>query len=137
MNLGKSKLQFSHSSIITFTLLFLTEITIAVFFKEGFIRHTFGDYLVVLLLYFFLKSFVSASNTILANVTVLIAFTVEFIQLTPLLKSIGLENHSLANLVLGNTFSVTDLLAYTFGYLTIIIFNSYFLCKHFLPNKTK
>jgi len=137
MNLGKSKLQFSHSSIITFTLLFLTEITIAVFFKEGFIRHTFGDYLVVLLLYFFLKSFVSASNTILANVTVLIAFTVEFIQLTPLLKSIGLENHSLANLVLGNTFSVTDLLAYTFGYLTIIIFNSSFLCKHFLPNKTK
>jgi len=137
MNLGKSKLQFSHSSFITFTLLFLTEITIAVFFKEGFIRHTFGDYLVVLLLYFFLKSFVSASNTILANVTVLIAFTVEFIQLTPLLKSIGLENHSLANLVLGNTFSVTDLLAYTFGYLTIIIFNSSFLCKHFLPNKTK
>jgi len=55
MNLEKSKLQFSHSSFIAFALLFLTEIAIAVFFKGGFIRHTFGDYLVVLLLYFFSK----------------------------------------------------------------------------------
>jgi len=118
-------------------LLFLTEIAIAMFFKTGFIRHVFGDYLVVLLLYFFLKSFFSISNNTLAAITLLIAFTVELIQLTPLLKTIGLENHSLANLVFGNTFSFTDLLAYTFGYITIIIFNSSTLCKHFLPNRTK
>ncbi|PHS09744.1 MAG: hypothetical protein COA88_03965 [Kordia sp.] len=130
-------LKFNFSSFTAFTLLLLTEISIVIFFKTGFIRHVFGDYLVVLLLYCFLKSFVSISNNTLAGITFLIAFTVEFIQLTPLLKTIGLENHSLANLILGNTFSITDLLAYTLGYITIIIFNSYILCKHFLPNRTK
>jgi len=118
-------------------LLLLTEIAIAIFFKTGFIRHVFGDYLVVLLLYFFLKSCISISNNILAGITLLVAFTVELIQLTPLLRIIGLENHSLANLILGNTFSFTDLLAYTFGYITILIFNATTLCKHFLPNRTK
>jgi len=127
----------NNHSFKVFIFFFLIETAIALFFKDGFIRHTFGDYLVVLLLYFFLKSFVSISNNTLAGISLLIAFTVEFIQLTPLLKTMGLENHSLANLVLGNTFSVTDLLAYTFGYITIIIFNSSTLCKHFLPNRTK
>ena len=130
-------LKFNVSSFTVFTLLLLTEITIALFFKDGFIRHTFGDYLVVLLLYSFLKSFISISNNVLAKITLLIAFSVEFIQLTPLLKSLELANHSLANLIFGNTFSVTDLLAYTFGYITIILFNSSTLCKHFSPNKTK
>lgn len=124
-------------SFSSFLFLLLTEIAIAIFFKGGFIRHVFGDYLVVLLLYCFLKSFLSISNNILASVTLLIAFTVELIQLTPLLKSIGLANHSLVNLIFGNTFSLTDLLAYTFGYITIIIFNFSTLCKHFSPNKTK
>ena len=131
------KLHFNFSSFSAFILLLLTEISIVIFFKTGFIRHVFGDYLVVLLLYYFLKSFVSISNNKLASITLLIAFTVELIQLTPLLKTIGLENHSLANLILGNTFSVTDLLAYTLGYITIIIFNYSTLCKHFLPNRTK
>jgi len=128
-------LKLNYISFTAFIL--ITEIAIAIFFKAGFIRHVFGDYLVVLLLYFFLKSFVSISNNTLAGITLLIAFTVELIQLTPLLKTIGLENNSLANLILGNTFSVTDLLAYAFGYITIIIFNSPTLCKHFLPNRTK
>jgi len=130
-------LKLNYIFFTAFILILITEIAIAIFFKAGFIRHVFGDYLVVLLLYFFLKSFISFSNNTLANITVLIAFTVEFIQLTPLLKSIGLENHSIANLVLGNTFSVTDLLAYTLGYITIIIFNNSILCKHYLPNRTK
>jgi len=130
-------LKFNFSSFTAFMLLLLTEIAIAIFFKTGFIRHVFGDYLVVLLLYFFLKSCISISNNILAGITLLVAFTVELIQLTPLLRIIGLENHSLANLILGNTFSFTDLLAYTFGYITILIFNATTLCKHFLPNRTK
>jgi len=127
----------NNHSLKVFIVLLLIETAIALFFKGGFIRHTFGDYLVVLLLYFFLKSFISISNNTLAGITLLIVFTVEFIQLTPLLKIIGLDNYSLANIIFGNTFSYTDLLAYTFGYITIIIFNTSTLCKHFLPNKIK
>lgn len=130
-------LKFSFIPFSTFLFLLLTEISIVAFFKGGFIRHVFGDYLVVLLLYSFLKSFVNISNNILATVTLLIAFTVEFIQLTPLIKLLGLANHSLTNLFFGNTFSMTDILAYTLGYITILIFNASTLCKHFSVNKTK
>jgi len=129
------KLKTTYVSI--FTILLLTEIIIALSCKEGFIRHTFGDYLVVLLLYYFLKNFVSISNNVLASITLFIAITVEFIQLTPLLKLTGLEYSSLANLIFGNTFSFTDIIAYVFGYVTILIINSSILCKHFLPNKIK
>jgi len=125
------------TALTAFIFLLLTEIAIATFYKEGFIRHTFGDYLVVLLLYSFLKSFISISNNKLAKFTLFIAFIVEFIQLTPLLEILSLEHHKLANLILGNTFSVSDLLAYTLGYFTIIIFNIYPSCKHSLPNKIK
>ena len=137
MNLRKPSLQFNLIYFNCFIFLLLTEIAIAVFLKGGFIRHTFGDYLVVILLYSFLKSFVSTPNNTLACITIIIAYSVELIQLTPFLKKIGLENHSLANLIFGHTFSFTDLLAYTFGYLTILIFNHSTLCKHFLPNRTK
>lgn len=125
------------TALTAFIFLLFTEIAIATFYKEGFIRHIFGDYLVVLLLYSFLKSFISISNNKLAKFTLFIAFIVEFIQLTPLLEILSLEHHKLANLIFGNTFSIIDLLAYIIGYFTIIIFNIYIPCKHFSPTKIK
>ncbi|MFD0965011.1 ribosomal maturation YjgA family protein [Pseudofulvibacter geojedonensis] len=111
------------SFLIAITFIFI-EIAIAIFFKNGFIRHTFGDYLVVILLYFLLRSFLNISKNTTASITLLIAFAVELVQLTPFLKALGLQNHTLANLIFGNTFSISDLLAYTLGYLTILFFNS-------------
>lgn len=105
-------------------LLLVTEIAIVIFLKEGFIRHTFGDYLVVILLYNLIRTFLFIKNNHIAHITLLIAFIIEFIQLTPFLKLLSLEHHKLANLILGNTFSVSDLMAYTLGYLTILFFNS-------------
>lgn len=116
--------KFNFTAFSPFILLLLIEIVIALILKEGFIRHTFGDYLVVILLYFLLRSFLNISKNTLALVTLFIAFIVEFIQLTPFLKVLGLQNHTLANLIFGNTFSISDLLAYTLGYLTILFFNS-------------
>jgi len=37
-----------------------------------------------------------------------------------LLKLLHLQHNHLANLILGSTFSFTDLVAYTFGFITII-----------------
>ena len=53
-----------------------------------------------------------------------IAFMVEFLQGTPFLDIIGLNENSYAKLVFGNTFHISDLIAYTFGVLTIIIIES-------------
>ncbi|MEM6514755.1 MAG: DUF2809 domain-containing protein [Bacteroidota bacterium] len=99
-------------------LLLATEISIAIFLKTGFIRHTFGDVLVVILVFCFLRSFFPKSkiSTITLSISVLLfAFAVEFAQLLNLLDSIGLRDNQLAIIALGSTFHYSDLIAYCIG----------------------
>lgn len=111
-----------NKTYLALTLVFLTiEILIATYLKTGFIRHTFGDYLCVILLYCFIKSFISGRHFKIAVIVLAIAFTVEFLQLTSYLQLFNLHNNSLAKLILGSTFQFLDLAAYTLGIITIII----------------
>ncbi|PTM04722.1 MAG: DUF2809 domain-containing protein [Bacteroidetes bacterium] len=107
-----------------FLVIFFIETCIAYFLKTGFIRHTFGDFLVVIVLYCFLKSFLNARPISMALIVLLISFIIEFLQLTPFLELIGLEKNQYAKIVFGNTFHISDLVAYTLGVLTIIIIES-------------
>jgi len=89
--------------------------------KSGFIRHTFGDYLVVIMLYCLLKSFVNIKPMPLAIIVLLISFSIEFLQLTPFLEWLNLQDNVYAKLVLGSTFHISDLVAYALGIISIII----------------
>ncbi len=115
------KLQFNKTySVLTFLLL-VTEACIAIFLKTGFIRHTFGDYLVVILMYCFFKSFIKGNHFKIAISVLAISFIVEFLQLANILKALNLQNSHMAKLILGSTFHVSDLIAYTFGILSVLI----------------
>lgn len=114
------KLTFNKTSFLAFILLFLIEAAIAYYLKSGFIRHTFGDFLVVILLYYFFKSFIKGNSIDIALTTLTIAYTVEFLQLTNFLEVLGLKGNVWANLVFGNSFSTQDLVAYTLGILIVI-----------------
>ena len=115
MNLNKTYLAL--------TLLFLTiEILIAVYLKTGFIRHTFGDYLCVILLYCFFKSFIIGNHFNIALSVLLIAFVIEFLQLTNYLALFNLEDNYTVKLILGSTFEFLDLVAYTLGITTVVLF---------------
>jgi hypothetical protein len=109
----------------TYTLLFISiliiEMLIAAFLTSGFIRHTFGDYLVVILLFCFFKSFINVSSFYIAIYVLLFAYSIEFLQLINLLQILSLENNHLAKLILGSTFHISDLVAYTLGIITVII----------------
>ena len=109
----------------TYTLLFITiliiEILIATFLTHGFIRYTFGDYLVVILLYCFFKSFIETSSIKIALGVLIIAFFIEFLQFINLLEILNLNNNHLVKLILGSTFHVSDLIAYTIGITTVLI----------------
>lgn len=107
-----------------FLVIFFIEACIAYFLKTGFIRHTFGDFLVVIVLYCFLKSFLNTRPIIMALIVLLISFIIEILQLTPFLELIGLGKNHYAKIVFGNTFHISDLVAYTLGVLTIIIIES-------------
>ena len=113
------KFKFNRIYFIYFLVLLVIEILIAVFLKSGFIRHTFGDYLVVILMFYFFKSFVKANDITLGIITLLIAYAIEFLQLTNMLSYFGVEQSKWANLIFGNYFSIPDLLAYTLGILTV------------------
>jgi len=115
------KLNFNKNYFIAFLILFFIEAAIAIFFIEGFIRHTLGDYLAVIMLYCFFKSFIKGMTLPLAIITLAGSFIVEFLQRTDFLKILGLERSQWANLVFGNFFSVQDLVAYTLGIVTVLI----------------
>jgi hypothetical protein len=114
------KLRFNKNYFIVFIILFLTEVAIAVFLKDGFVRHTFGDFLVVILLYCFFKSLLEVNVLGIAMVTLLIAFLTEFLQMTNFLDILGLKHNRLANIVFGNSFSMQDLAAYKLGIVLVL-----------------
>ncbi|WP_308990879.1 DUF2809 domain-containing protein [Mariniflexile litorale] len=115
------KLQFNKTYIVLTILLFITEVLIAIFVKTGFIRHTFGDYLVVILMYCFFKSFIKGNPFYIALSVLIFSFAVELSQLANVLKLLNLENSYIAKLILGSTFQFSDLVAYTLGIVTVII----------------
>ncbi|MFI0430998.1 DUF2809 domain-containing protein [Mariniflexile sp. HMF6888] len=105
---------------VTITLL-IVEVLIATFLKSGFIRHTFGDYLVVILMYCFFKSFIKGKHFYIAMGVLAFSFAIEFSQLVNILKPLSLQNSHSAKLILGSTFQFSDLVAYTLGIVTVLI----------------
>lgn len=118
------KLQFNRTYFLSFLILFIIEVLIALFLKSGFIRHTFGDVLVVILIYCFVKSFVDIKPLPLALGVLLFAFIIEFLQLGNLLEFLHLQNNPIAILVLGSTFQITDLITYTVGIVFVLMFEN-------------
>ena len=131
------KLKFNLPNFAAFLMILLTEVLIAVFLKTGFIRHTFGNYLVVILLYCLFRSFISGKPIRIALFVLCIAYTVELLQLTTYLEYFNLQNSYAAGLILGSSFSFGDLLAYTLGIITVIIpqILPYFFVDNFNTSK--
>lgn len=109
------KLKFNIKYFTAFAILFTMEVLIAIFLKGGFIRHTFGDFLVVMMLYCFIKAFIAINNMKLALLVLSFAYVIEFLQLVDFLGFLNMKGNRLATLVLGNHFSTGDLIAYTLG----------------------
>lgn len=112
-------MKFNLKNFLVFAFLLLLEIEIAQ--TSGFIRHTFGDFLVVILLFYLVKAFFNFSNKTVGISVLMFAYIVEFLQLTSLLEFLGLENNRLAIIIFGATFSIGDLIAYTLGVGNILL----------------
>ena len=123
------KLYFNPTYFILFSILLITEVLIAIFLKDGFIRYTFGDFLVVILLYTFFKSFLKVNTITVALCVLIIAFTIEFLQLANLLDYLNLRHNRLATLILGSHFSIEDLIAYTLGIICAVLIDK--KCNHY------
>jgi hypothetical protein len=112
--------QFNRNYFILTILLFLTEAAIAMYVHDDFIRPYFGDFLVVILLYCFVKFFVKVSVLIAASLVLIFSFAIEIAQYFNMVEKLGLQHSKIARVVLGNSFAWMDLLAYVLGILTVI-----------------
>ena len=112
MQLDRNKRRYY---LIGFFLLLLIEISIAKYVQDDFVRPYLGDFLVVILLYCFLMS-VSKLRVRKGLIIVLFfSFAVEFFQLIDIEKILQFQPSEIFMIVLGSSFSVWDLLAYSLG----------------------
>ena len=105
-------------------ILFAIEVFIAIVIpNDSFIRHSFGDFLVVILLYCLVKSFVIIDNKLLAIGVWLFSFVIEFAQYFHLVDILEIHN-KIVRIVIGTSFSVSDLLMYTLGCIAVYSLDS-------------
>lgn len=102
-------------------ILFVIEVCIAIFVpSDSFVRHSVGDFLVVILLYCLVKSFITIDAKTLAIGVLAFAFAVEFAQYFHLVDRLGIEN-KIMRIIIGTSFSVADLVMYSLGCLTAYV----------------
>jgi len=101
--------------------LLIIELLIGIYVHDKFIRPYGGDFLVVILLYCFVKSFTDISTLKTATGILVFAYAVEISQYFHFVKLLGLQHSRVALLIFGNSFSFSDLLCYTLGILLVLI----------------
>nr|WP_294776740.1 DUF2809 domain-containing protein [uncultured Flavobacterium sp.] len=114
-------LRFNRTYLLLTVLLFVTEVCIALYVHDNFIRPYLGDVLVVILIYCFVKSFLKISVTKAAIGVLLFAFTIETLQYLAIVEKLGLEKNKIARVVIGTSFSWEDILAYIAGIIVVIL----------------
>jgi hypothetical protein len=116
----KSILTFKLNYFILAVGLFIVEVLIALFVDDRIVRPYVGDFLVVILVYCFLRSFIDLPVKTLALSALVFSYAVEFLQYLDILTMLGLNGSTLARTVLGSSFEWTDLLAYTLGIILVL-----------------
>lgn len=104
--------------------LFITEVLIALFVRDDFIRPYAGDFLVVILLYCFIKTFIGYSSWAIATGVLLFSYFIEVLQYFHVLDRLGLSGNIVAKTVIGYGFEWWDMLAYTLGAATALFFDT-------------
>ena len=113
--------KFSPFYFIAALLLFITEVLIALFVHDQFIRPYIGDFLVVILIYCFVKSFLNTPVVPTALGVLVFAYTVELLQYFRIVELLGLQHSKAARIIIGSSFEWQDLLAYTLGILVVVL----------------
>jgi hypothetical protein len=121
------KIKFHLHYFILAVLLFLIEVSIAVYLHDDFVRPFIGDVLVVIFLYCLVKSFWDAKVLPTAIAVLLFAYFIEMMQYFHFVALIGLEKSKLANTILGNYYTWKDLIAYTAGFVIILLVEKFSL----------
>lgn len=109
------KFRFDLKSFLCFLLIFVIEVIIALFVKDSIIRPYGGDVLVVILMYYFFKTFVKMNPLPLAIGVLFFAYAVEIGQYFNLVEVLNMQDNRIMRIVIGSSFSWGDMFCYTLG----------------------
>jgi len=117
----KKLFQFNRTYFLFTIVLFFVEVFIAKYVDDTIIRPYGGDYLVVILIYCFIKSFYNSAIGITAIAVLIFSFIIETLQYFDFVDRIGLGHYKIARIVMGTSFAWTDILAYILGIITMLM----------------
>jgi Protein of unknown function (DUF2809) len=123
-------LKFRPAYFILTIILLITEICIAKFFHDGFIRNNLGDFLVVILIYCFIRSFFNLSVLSTSIAALVFSYAVEASQYFKVVEKLGLQNSKIARILIGTSFEWADILAYTLGIGFVLLIEKLRVAKH-------
>jgi len=129
MSSEKRKIQMWYA--IAFILIFITEVLIALFVHDSFIRPYGGDILVTILICCFIRIFFPEKIKLLPLLVFLFAVAVEIGQYFDFVSLMGLGDIKFFRILLGTSFSVIDILCYGVGCLI------FYVCEKLILNKAK
>ncbi len=116
-----SHLRFSLFYFAWATFLFLAEVFIGRYMHDAIIRPFGGDFLIVMLMYCFIRSFFDTPILITCICVLLFAYLVEISQYFHLVYVLGWGDSPVARALMGTSFSFIDIMMYTLGVGAILI----------------
>ncbi len=116
------KIIFKKKYLLATIVLFGVELYIGFYVNDQFVRPYVGDFLVVILLYTFLRTFWNAKVKTVAYSVLIFSFVLEILQFFKLVDILGLGHIKIARILIGTSFAWEDLLAYFLGIMTVLWF---------------
>ena len=101
--------------VILSTVILATELVIALFVRDSFVRPYVGDVLVTVLLCSLCRIVVPNKMKALPVFVFIFATLVELMQYFDIVKLLGLEGNRLISTLVGRTFSFADIVCYAIG----------------------
>lgn len=117
--MNKSKKRIIYGML--FLIFLIIEVYIALFVHDNFIRPYFGDVLVVIVVYLFMRIIIPEGVKYMILYVFIFAVFVEILQYFNLIKVLGLSNNTVARIVFGSTFDIKDIVCYAAGSLILLI----------------
>ena len=117
----KIRIKFNLVYFLISIAIFVVEVCIALYSHDNIVRPYIGDFLVVILIYCFAKSFLDMKVLPTAIAVLIFAYIVEILQYFKLVKLLGLQHSKLARIIIGSSFEWIDLIMYSCGILLVLL----------------
>lgn len=105
-------------------ILLITEVLIALYVHDDFIRPYVGDALVVIVLYTFVRILIPEKGRLLPLFIFIFAVVVEILQGIHIVNILGVADNRFLRTLIGDSFDIKDILCYGVGCILLWLYES-------------